>query len=157
MCGIIAALSNKNIYDVIIQGLQQLQNRGYDSTGLSYMIKNNIHIYKDISDTKQLALEKLKSQTKYIRDNHTIHMIMAHTRWATNGKKNIDNAHPHISYDKKISIIHNGIIENYIQLQVFLKSKNIACQTETDSEVIAHIIAYHYSITNNIKKSLNSF
>ena len=154
MCGIIAFLSNKNVYDFIIHGLKQLQNRGYDSVGLAYIQDKSIVVHKDASDTTTLALEKVKKKSLYMRYNSIIHMSMAHTRWATNGKKNIINAHPHISYDKKISIVHNGIIENYNEIKTFLQTNNIECVSETDSEVIAHLIAYHYDQTKNIKQGI---
>ena len=154
MCGIIAVLSNKNIYDIIIHGLKQLQNRGYDSVGVAYIQGQTIIIHKDASDTTTLALEKIKKNSHYMRYNSSIHMSMAHTRWATNGKKNKINAHPHISYDKKISIIHNGIIGNYNEIKTFLQTNNIECVSETDSEVIAHLIAYHYDQAKNIKHAI---
>ena len=154
MCGIIAVLSNKNIHDIIIHGLKQLQNRGYDSVGVAYIQGQTIIIHKDASDTTTLALEKIKKNSHYMRYNNSIHMSMAHTRWATNGKKNKINAHPHISYDKKISIIHNGIIGNYNEIKTFLQTNNIECVSETDSEVIAHLIAYHYDQAKNIKHAI---
>ena len=156
MCGIIAVLANINVYDFIIHGLLQLQNRGYDSAGIAYIHNKSIIIHKHASDTKTLALVKIKDSTRYIRAEPTNHMIMAHTRWATHGKKNIVNAHPHFSYDHKISIIHNGIIENHTEIIAFLQTKQIQCVSETDSEVIAHLIAYHYSIENDIKKAILS-
>ena len=156
MCGIIAVLANINVYDFIIHGLIQLQNRGYDSAGIAYIHNGIITIHKHASDTKILGLKKLKQTTKYIQHEQTNHMIMAHTRWATHGKKNILNAHPHTSYDHKISIIHNGIIENHTEIIAFLQTKQIQCVSETDSEVIAHLIAYHYSIENDIKKAILS-
>ena len=154
MCGIIAVLSNKNIYDIIIHGLKQLQNRGYDSVGVAYIQGQTIIVHKDASDATTLALEKIKKNSHYMRYNSRIHMSMAHTRWATNGKKTKINAHPHISYDKKISIIHNGIIGNYNEIKTFLQTNNIECVSETDSEVIAHLIAYHYDQAKNIKHAI---
>ena len=154
MCGIIAVLSHTNVYDFIIQGLSQIQNRGYDSAGVAYICDQSITIHKEASDDEQLALKKIQTQTAYIYDKTDIHMMMAHTRWATHGEKNTINAHPHISYDKKFSIIHNGIIENYEEIKQFLQTKQIDCISETDSEVIAHVIAYHYSIHKNIKTAI---
>ena len=156
MCGIIAILSDKNVYDYIMYGLTQLQNRGYDSTGLAYINGNSVMIYKYASNESKLALEQLKSNTHYIRYNSNIHMIMAHTRWATHGGKNNINSHPHISFDKKISIVHNGIITNYNEIKDFLFSKDIQPISETDSELIAHVIAFHYEIEKNIKQAIDN-
>ena len=158
MCGIIAVLSNKNVYDFIIHGLTQLQNRGYDSTGVAYIDRlantRSITIHKDSSDITTRALQKLKNNTDYMRYTSNINMIMGHTRWATRGEKNSINAHPHISYDKKICIIHNGIIENYDEIKNFLQTKDIAPISETDSELIAHVIAYHYSLKKDINLAI---
>ena len=154
MCGIIAILSTINRYNYIIQGLRHLQNRGYDSAGIAYMLNNMIHINKYASNKDTLALDMLQTHTPHIQENKDITTLMAHTRWATHGKKNAVNAHPHISFDKKISIIHNGIIENYVDIQTFLATKDIYPISTTDSELIAHLIAYYYSVTKHIKQAI---
>ena len=154
MCGIIAILSTTNKYTYIIQGLRNLLNRGYDSTGIAYIHTNKIHIYKYASTKEKLAFDMLRTKTEHILEHADITNYMAHTRWATHGKKNTINSHPHSSFDKKISIIHNGIIENYTDLLVFLATKDIYPISTTDSEVIAHLIAYYYSLSQNIKQAI---
>ena len=131
MCGIVGAVSTKNIVSILVEGLQRLEYRGYDSCGLAV-----------VDDT--LGLQKSKT-TQRVQDLNTstanFHGLrgIAHTRWATHGKPNTDNAHPHFSGDL-IGVVHNGIIENYEQLRAQLKEKGYVFTSQTDTEVIAHLI-----------------
>jgi len=148
MCGIIGYLGVELCRSILLLGLEQLQNRGYDSAGIS-ILEKGIHITKYASTKDGNAIEKLK--TKVIENSNN---GIAHTRWATHGKKNDINSHPHISYDGKISVVHNGIIENYAVLKKFLEGEGIEFKSETDTEVIPHLIAYHLQNTGNIIESL---
>jgi len=148
MCGIIGYLGVELCRSILLLGLEQLQNRGYDSAGIS-ILEKGIHITKYASTKDGNAIEKLK--TKVIENSNN---GIAHTRWATHGKKNDINSHPHISYDGKISVVHNGIIENYAVLKFFLEGEGIEFKSETDTEVIPHLIAYHLQNTGNIVESL---
>ena len=131
MCGIVGAVSTKNIVSILVEGLQRLEYRGYDSCGLAV-----------VDDT--LGLQKSKT-TQRVQDLNTstanFHGLrgIAHTRWATHGKPNTDNAHPHFSGDL-IGVVHNGIIENYEQLRAQLKEKGYVFTSQTDTEVITHLI-----------------
>jgi len=143
MCGIVAAVSKSNITNVLIEGLKRLEYRGYDSSGIAFIKNNNIKSYKKEGNVSELA----KSLDPKL--NATIGI--AHTRWATHGKPLEKNAHPHISEDN-IAIVHNGIIENYKEIQnKFLKDINL--QSDTDSEILAHLINY-YTKKNNFSDSI---
>ncbi|MDD3737705.1 MAG: glutamine--fructose-6-phosphate transaminase (isomerizing) [Lentimicrobiaceae bacterium] len=132
MCGIVAYLGNRNTVDVLISGLKRLEYRGYDSAGIAVLDKE-IKTYK--TKGKVADLEGL------IKDKNLSGKIgMAHTRWATHGEPNDINAHPHYSESQKIAIIHNGIIENYQVLKKELINRGYTFKSDTDSEVIAHLI-----------------
>jgi len=150
MCGIIAILSILPNINKIIEGLMQLQNRGYDSAGISY-ITNKLSIIKFATTSNIDSIEKIKINSVGILSNNTI----AHTRWATHGAKNDINSHPHLSYCKKISLVHNGIIENYKILKDFLIKNDYEFKSQTDTEVIVNLISYYYKETNCPYESIN--
>lgn len=133
MCGIVAYIGNKEAYPLIIKGLKRLEYRGYDSSGVALLNGNGLNVYKKKGKVKDLEAELLKTGT-----NATIGM--GHTRWATHGEPNDVNAHPHYSNDRKLAIIHNGIIENYATLKQKLIEKGHVFSSETDSEVLIHFI-----------------
>ena len=117
MCGIsiIYSKNNKNIINEIISSLKQIQNRGYDSVGIAFKNKDNFKIVKSASINNDDGVIKLEEKLKDYSGN----MAIAHTRWATHGAKNELNSHPHISMNKKIILVHNGIITNYSKLKEF--------------------------------------
>lgn len=137
MCGIIGYLGKNNALPVLINGLKRLEYRGYDSSGIAVMGDNIIAI-KAVGRIKEL--EK-KIAGKQIKGKIGI----AHTRWATHGKPTIENAHPHSDCSGKIWLVHNGIIENYKSVKKQLKSRGHIFHSETDTEVIAHLIEDLYS------------
>lgn len=148
MCGIFGIIlnnSNENIYKLVINGLAQLQNRGYDSAGISILKDDVINVYKYASTNEENALEKLEKLNLAKDNDNTIYSIMGHNRWATHGVKNDTNAHPHVSNNKRFSIVHNGIIENYNELKQQLIKNGYTFHSQTDTEVIVNLIEYKYT------------
>ncbi len=137
MCGIVGYIGNKNAVPVLINGLDKLEYRGYDSAGIAILSDDVIvHKYKG-------RLQYLADQIKPLDLNATIGI--GHTRWATHGEPSDLNAHPHTSASGEIAIIHNGIIENYAQIKEWLINEHaVKFKSETDTEVIAHLIEYFY-------------
>lgn len=134
MCGIVAYMGDKDAYPILIKGLKRLEYRGYDSAGIALLDNsNNLNVYKKKGKVK--ALEDLASH-KNIRGSIGI----GHTRWATHGEANDVNAHPHKSNSNKIAVIHNGIIENYATIKKELIERGHVFSSETDTEVIVHLI-----------------
>lgn len=141
-CGILGYIGNKDASKILIEGIEVLQNRGYDSCGMTTIGKDHILKTTKYASTSTLdAIEKLKKNYASTHKNDTIGI--AHTRWATHGSKVDENAHPHSDYKERISIVHNGIIENYLELKTFLQNENIPFKSSTDTEVIANLIGYY--------------
>ena len=153
MCGIIAVVSNNNKFiQMMSNGLKNLQNRGYDSVGICSVENNKFLLNKFSSTDSTNAFDLLEScYFQYL--NSTIGI--GHTRWATHGQRNNANAHPHISSDNKISLVHNGIIENYIQLKEIVLKEGYTFISETDTEVIVNLLAFCYRKNHDIVKSIN--
>jgi len=151
MCGIFGIVLNnnkENIYNLIINGLIQLQNRGYDSAGIC-MIKNNKFVLnKCASSNKINALDKLMSVKDIKESNDNPCIGIGHNRWATHGVKNDTNAHPHLSVDSNFVIVHNGIIENYNEIKQKLIKKGFTFNSQTDTEVIVNLLQYNYNNNN---------
>ncbi len=144
MCGIVGAASRKNIVDVLIEGLRRLEYRGYDSCG--FAVINGDDAKHPIERARTTArVSELAEQGK---DFHGT-LGIAHTRWATHGKPDTQNAHPHIS-GGLIAVVHNGIIENYESLRTELKAAGYAFTSETDTEVIAHLIHQAYTSSKRV-------
>src|SRR6187549_3809292 len=132
MCGIVAYVGHRQAQEVIIKGLKRLEYRGYDSAGVA-LLNKGLNVYK-----KKGKVAELESFLK--GKNLDSHIGMGHTRWATHGEPNDENAHPHYSATKKLAIIHNGIIENYASLKQDLLNKGHRFLSETDTEVFIHFI-----------------
>jgi glucosamine--fructose-6-phosphate aminotransferase (isomerizing) len=144
MCGIVGAASRKNIVEVLIEGLRRLEYRGYDSCGFAVINGNDAkHPIERARTTARVS--ELAEQGK---DFHGT-LGIAHTRWATHGKPDTQNAHPHIS-GGLIAVVHNGIIENYESLRTELKSVGYVFTSETDTEVIAHLIHQAYVASTQV-------
>ncbi len=152
MCGIIGYIGEKKAVDILINGLKRLEYRGYDSSGISFYCEEEkkLEIIKKTGKIKDLVseIEKRKPCPSYIG--------IAHTRWATHGEPNDINAHPHFDCNEKIALVHNGIIENYRTLKSFLIDKGHKFRSETDTEVLVHLIEHFYKgdLLESVKKSL---
>jgi glutamine---fructose-6-phosphate transaminase (isomerizing) len=132
MCGIVAYVGHRQASDIIIKGLKRLEYRGYDSAGIA-LLNKTLNVYK-----KKGKVSELES---FIKGQNLSSVIgMGHTRWATHGEPNDENAHPHYSATKKLAIIHNGIIENYSSLKQDLLRKGHQFSSQTDTEVFIHFI-----------------
>ncbi len=138
MCGIVGYIGNRNATEVLLSGLSKLEYRGYDSSGVAVHNGTNLVVRKNAGKLAVL-------QGELAQDNLIGTLGIGHTRWATHGKPNDVNAHPHASEDGRIVIIHNGIIENYLPLKESLISRGHVFKSETDSEVLAHLIEEKYS------------
>jgi len=138
MCGIVAYLGGKCAQPILIEGLKRLEYRGYDSAGVALLEGGAIKIKKTAGRIK--ALEEILDEPK---GEDTLGL--GHTRWATHGEPNQVNAHPHIDYTGKITLVHNGIIENYATLKTWLRNEGVEFVSDTDTEVIANLIGYFYA------------
>ena len=150
MCGILGIIlkdKKEDLKDFMINGLIQLQNRGYDSSGVCIVENNNFNIVKYASTDEISAIDRIKME---IKDKSIIGSVgIGHNRWATHGGKTDYNAHPHISFCDNWCLVHNGIIENYLSIKSFLLEKNIKFKSETDTEIIVNLLSYNYSIYNS--------
>ena len=136
MCGIVGYIGEKNAYPILIQGLQRLEYRGYDSAGLA-LFNDTLNVYK--CKGRVADLEKHVSA-----EDISGHVGIGHTRWATHGEPNDSNAHPHTSMNGDFVLVHNGIIENYAELKSDLLKKGYSFNSQTDTEVLVNLIEYFY-------------
>ncbi|SHK26081.1 glutamine--fructose-6-phosphate transaminase (isomerizing) [Tepidibacter formicigenes] len=137
MCGIVGYVGNKKATDVLINGLSKLEYRGYDSAGCA------------VNSGENLEVRKFKGRLSVLEEDLKENPVsgtlgIGHTRWATHGAPSDVNSHPHLNMDNTIAVVHNGIIENYLQLKDWLISEGKVFKSETDTEVIAHLIDYYY-------------
>lgn len=147
MCGIVGYIGNRNAVNVLINGLQRLEYRGYDSAGITILTDEGF-----ITSKKAGKVEMLR---KLIDGNNLDSNIgIAHTRWATHGEPSDINAHPHCSEDNTITLVHNGIIENYDTLKQKLKELGYSFKSETDTEVLAVYIGYKYKLINDFEEAV---
>lgn len=138
MCGIVGYIGNRDAVGVLLCGLKRLEYRGYDSSGVAVSLPDGT-LEMEKATGKIVSLEK-KLKEHPLSSNVGI----AHTRWATHGAPTEKNAHPQVSFDGKIMVVHNGIIENYVQIKKKLEADGVKFQSETDTEVVAHLIAKLY-------------
>ena len=143
MCGIIGYIGKSKAAPILMEALKKLEYRGYDSAGISTINKNNIIIEKDIGKIEEIQ-EKRKKEGKINFEKIEGNEGLSHCRWATHGGVTKENAHPHTDCKNMISIVHNGIIENFSELKEKLIEKGHKFKSSTDTEVIAHLIEDNY-------------
>lgn len=150
MCGIVGYIGNNAVADILLNGLKNLEYRGYDSSGIALNDNRNIEIYKASGKLGNLYQLCAKHQPQIA----STHQGIGHIRWATHGKATIENAHPHVSNDGKLVLVHNGIIENYKELRKELKNEGFIFHSETDTETAVHIIDREYKLCHNLETSV---
>jgi glucosamine--fructose-6-phosphate aminotransferase (isomerizing) len=142
MCGIVAYLGDKEAQPLLLEGLRRLEYRGYDSSGIAVLNGKGLEVLKKVGRIQQL---------ERALGSHPLHgsLGISHTRWATHGKASDVNAHPHTDASGKLAIVHNGVIENYGALKKKLAAKGFKFRTETDTEVLAVLIGFHFDSLDN--------
>ena len=135
MCGIVAYIGKEQAFPIILKGLKRLEYRGYDSAGIALLNQDQLNLFKKAGKVSNL-------EEYMLREDHSGNTGIGHTRWATHGAPTDTNAHPHVSMDGSIALIHNGIIENYNTLKQELIRKGYLFKSETDTEVIVHLVDF---------------
>lgn len=139
MCGIVGYVGNRNTVDVLVEGLKRLEYRGYDSAGICFFTEGGMAVKKEVG--KLIQLEKKLAEEKVGGGTGA---GIGHTRWATHGEPSVRNAHPHLDCSGRFSVVHNGIIENHAALKKQLQEEGHAFASETDTEVIVHLIEKYF-------------
>ncbi len=147
MCGIVGYIGLRDATPILVEGLKKLEYRGYDSAGIA------------VYSGEDIQVRKVKGAIKYLEEKitkETVHgcLGIGHTRWATHGEPSDLNAHPHLNESGTIAVVHNGIIENYLMLKSWLQGEGIVFRTQTDTEVIAHLVNYYYIRDKDIFKAV---
>lgn len=151
MCGIVGYIGSQNTRDILIDGLKELEYRGYDSAGIAILKDSNIEVYKALG--KIVNLEEKANKDKCTLDDNEFSIGIGHTRWATHGKPTELNAHPHLG--EYSYVVHNGIIENYKELKDELINAGHKFVSQTDTEVIVHLFEYYFNQNNDAQKSFD--
>ncbi len=149
MCGIVCYIGDGNTKDILMEGLKRLEYRGYDSAGIAIRTKDVVECYKSVGKLRNL-------DSKLFNVGMKGSLGIAHTRWATHGKPTEENAHPHTDGEEKVFVVHNGILENYEHLKEKLKKKGVEFRSETDTEILAHLISMNFDgdLTLAVKSAL---
>ena len=150
MCGIVGYIGDKPVVDILIDGLHQLEYRGYDSAGIAVEGDNQVHVYKAEGKLENLSSVLMQHKSEF----QTATLGIGHIRWATHGAPTVLNAHPHTCNCGSLAVVHNGIIENYKELRVKLEKLGAKFRTQTDTETVAHLIAYKYEQTKDLTKAV---
>lgn len=150
MCGIICYVGQKQASSILLEGLKQLEYRGYDSAGLAIQQENDIACYRAVG-----KIVELERKLNGVDINGTVGI--AHTRWATHGEPSEANAHPHRDQDENVFVVHNGIVENFLVLKKRLEKQGITFRSETDTEVLAHLIGLNFngSLNEAVRKTMS--
>ena len=147
MCGIVACLEKKQALPFLLNGLKQLEYRGYDSAGLAIYSQKEIRLLRAVGDASKLISKAKNNKPKGV-------LGIAHTRWATHGKVSLKNTHPHSDNKKQFFVVHNGIIENFQEIKDFLSERGTNFQSDTDTEVIPQLLAYNFAKVKDVRQAL---
>ena len=150
MCGIVGYVGCKPVVDILTDGLEQLEYRGYDSSGIAVMCEDKIKVYKAVGKLNNLKSELLQHKGEYEKAT----MGIGHIRWATHGAPTVLNAHPHTCSCGNLVLVHNGIIENYKELREELAKDGCVFRSQTDTEVVAHLVARMYAKTKDLAEAV---
>lgn len=150
MCGIVGYVGCKPVVDILTDGLEQLEYRGYDSSGIAVMCEDKIKVYKAVGKLNNLKCELLQHKCEYEKAT----MGIGHIRWATHGAPTVLNAHPHTCSCGNLVLVHNGIIENYKELREELAKDGCVFRSQTDTEVVAHLVARMYAKTKDLAEAV---
>ena len=150
MCGIVGYVGYKSVMDILVDGLEQLEYRGYDSSGVAVMCEDEIKVYKAVGKLNNLREELQKHRGEFEKAT----MGIGHIRWATHGAPTVLNAHPHTCSCGNLVLVHNGIIENYKELREALSKDGCIFRSQTDTEVVAHLVAKKYALTKDLAKAV---
>ena len=150
MCGIVGYIGSKPAVDILLEGLTNLEYRGYDSAGIAVEVDNKVELYK--------AEGKLQNLKDIVNKNYT-HIAkstigIGHIRWATHGVPNTVNAHPHSCNCGRVAVVHNGIIENYKELKAKLEKQGCTFRSQTDTETVAHLVASEYAKCGDLTEAV---
>lgn len=150
MCGIVGYIGKQDASNIVLSGLKRLEYRGYDSYGICFIEKDKHHLFKRVGKIE-------KTEQEFLNKNFKGNVCIAHNRWATTGLVNEENAHPHCDCKEEIFVVHNGIVENYKELKEKLIKEGHKFSSETDTEVIAHLIEKYYkdNLENAVKRALD--
>ena len=147
MCGIVAYIGEQDATPIVINGLKKLEYRGYDSAGIAVISDGKIEVRRDAGKIRQLE--------EHIAQSPLSGKIgIGHTRWATHGAPSQQNAHPHLSANGRVVVVHNGIVENYLTLRDELMAEGVVFRSETDTETIAHLIEKYYTVTADLTEAV---
>src|SRR5216117_4022344 len=149
MCGIVGYVGDKGAVGIIVDGLRRLEYRGYDSAGVAVLDRGGLQVRR--------AVGRIKALETTLRDKPVTGTIgIGHTRWATHGRPSEENAHPHTDCDGALVVVHNGIIENYLEIKDHLLAAGHRFKSETDTEVLAHLIEHHLKTVGRLDRAVKA-
>ena len=152
MCGLVGYIGNNAVEQTLLDGLKNLEYRGYDSAGIALNDNQNIDVFKAKGKLNNLT-EVLSNRPKPAKNST---LGIGHIRWATHGKATTENAHPHLSNDGKLVLVHNGIIENYQQLRHELEAAGFVFHSQTDTETAVHAIDREYKKSQSLEQAVTA-
>jgi len=149
MCGIVGYVGDKNAVGIIVDGLKRLEYRGYDSAGVAVLDRSGLQVRR--------AVGRIKALETTLRDKPVAGTIgIGHTRWATHGRPSEENAHPHTDCDGGLVVVHNGILENYLEVKERLRAAGHTFRSQTDTEVLAHLVEHHLKQTGRLEAAVRA-